>query len=85
MDLLQVSQLGKGVLVAQRNVDETVVSEGAHGGDGSRLLATTESTGGNEETGVLAPVTTSGPDGASGIPEGLPLSRQVAVASRDTE
>lgn len=85
MDLLQVSQLGKGVLVAQRNVDETVVSEGAHGGDGSRLLATTESTGGDEETSVLAPVTTGGPDGASSIPEGLPLSREVTVASRDTE
>lgn len=85
VDLLQVGQLGKGMLVAQGNVDESVVSEGAHGGDGSRLLATTESTGGNEKTGVLAPVTTSGPDGASGIPEGLPLSREVTVTSRDTE
>ena len=85
MDLGEVGQLGKAMLVAQRNVDEAVVSEGAHGGNSSGLLTTTESTGGDEQTSVLARVATSGPDGARGIPEGLPLSGEVTVTGGDTE
>lgn len=85
VDLLQVGQEREGGLVAQRHVEEAVVGEGAHGGNGSRLLATTEGTGGDEETGVLAPVATGSPDGAGLVPEGLPLGREVAVAGGNTE
>ena len=85
VDLLKVGKLTEGGLVAQGNVDETVVSQSAHGSNGSRLLATTEGTGGDEETGILAPVTTRGPDTASLVPEGFPLGREVTVASGNTE
>ena len=85
VNLVEVGKEGEGGLVAQRDVNEAVVGEGAHGGDSSGLLATTGGTSGNEDTGVLAPVAASGPDRASGIPEGLPLSREVTVAGRNTE
>lgn len=40
VDLLQVGEHREDGLVAERDVDEAVVGEGAHGGNGSRLLAT---------------------------------------------
>lgn len=85
MNLVEVGQLGEDGLVAERNVDETVVGEGAHGSKAGGLLTTTLGTGGNEETSVLAPVATGGPDTTSAVPEGLPLSGEVTVASGDTE
>lgn len=85
MDLLEVCELGKGGLVAQRDVEETVVGEGAHSSDGCRLLATTEGAGGDEQTGVLAPETAGGPDATGAVPEGLPLSGEVTVAGGNTE
>lgn len=85
MDLLKVGKEREGGLVTQRNVDKAVVSESAHGGDDSGLLTTAEGAGGNEDTGVLAPVATGGPDGAGLVPEGLPLSREVTVTGGDTE
>lgn len=85
VNLVQVAELGEYGLVAQRNVDEAVVSESAHRGKGSRLLTTTLSTGRHEETGVLAPEATSGPNATGLVPEGLPLSREVTVTGRDTE
>lgn len=85
VDLSQVRELSEGGLVAQRDVEEAVVSEGAHGSNGGRLLATTEGTGGDEQTGVLAPEATSSPDTAGAVPEGLPLSGEVTVTGRDTE
>ena len=51
----------EGRLVAQRHVDEAVVGQGAHGGDGGALLAAAEGAGGDEETSVLAPETARGP------------------------
>lgn len=48
-------------------------------------LTTTEGTGGDEETGIFAPVTTRSPDTASLVPEGFPLGREVTIASWDTE
>lgn len=85
MDLLQVGELREDGLVAERDVDEAVVGEGAHGGNGGRLLATSDGTGGDKETGVLAPVATRGPDATGFVPEGLPLSGEVTVASGNTE
>lgn len=85
VNLIEVGQEAEGILVAQRNVNETVVGEGAHGGQSSGLLTTTGGTGGDEETGVLAIVATGGPDGAGLVPEGLPLSGEVTVTSGDTK
>lgn len=85
VDLAQVGQKREGVLVAQRNVGDAVVSQGAHGSKGSGLLTTTESAGGDEQTSVLAEVAAGSPDLARLVPEGLPLGREVAVTSGDTE
>jgi len=85
VNLSQVGKLGKGGLVTQRDVEEAVVSEGAHGSNGGRLLATTEGTSGDEQTSVFAPEATRGPDTAGAVPEGLPLSGEVTVTGGDTE
>ena len=85
VDLVQVGQLTEGGLVAQRNVDQAVVGKSTHGSESSGLLATTQGTGRDEETGVLAPVATSGPDTTGLVPEGPPLSGEVTVAGGDTE
>ena len=62
-----------------------MVSEGAHGGKTSGLLATALGTSRDEETSVLAPVATGGPDTAGLVPESLPLGREVTVTGGDTE
>ena len=85
VNLVQVAELSEDGLVAQRNVDEAVVSESAHRGKGSGLLTTTLGTGRNEKTGVLAPEATSGPNATGLVPEGLPLSGEVTVTGGDTE
>lgn len=85
MDFVQVRELTKGGLVAQRDVEETVVSKSAHRSEGGGLLTATLSASRDEQTGVFAPVATSGPDATGAVPEGLPLRREVTVASGDTE
>ena len=85
MDLTQVGQLTEGGLVAQRNVDQAVVSKSAHGSKASGLLATTLGTGRDEQTSVLAPVAATGPDTTGLVPESLPLGGEVTVAGGDTE
>lgn len=85
MNLTQVGQLAENRLVAERDVDQAVVSKGAHGSKGSRLLATAQGGGRDEETGILAPVATGGPDAAGLVPESLPLGGEVTVASGDTD
>lgn len=72
-------------LVAQWHVDEAVVGEGAHGSQAGALLATTLSTGGDEETSVLAPEASLLPLLASPVPESLELGGEVSVTGRDTE
>lgn len=85
MDLRKVGELSKGVLVTQRHVEETVVGQSRHGSKSSALLATSLSSGTDEQAGVLAPVGTSLPLTTGGVPEGLPLSREVSVTGWDTE
>lgn len=85
VDLTQVGQLTEGGLVAQGNVDQAMVSKSAHGSESSGLLATTLGTGRDKQTGVLAPVATSGPDTTGLVPESLPLGGEVTVAGGDTE
>lgn len=62
MNLGEVGDIGEGLGVAEGNVDDAVVSQSGHGGDGSGLLTTAGSSSGNEETGLLAPVAAGGPD-----------------------
>jgi hypothetical protein len=85
VDLIEIGELGKGMLVAKRHKVETVVSKGAHAGKGSRLLSTARAGSGDEEAGILAPVAAGSPDATRLVPESLPLSREVAVTGRDTE
>jgi hypothetical protein len=77
--------LTKRLLVTQRNKDEAVVNKGRHGCNSGRLLATTESAGGDEHAGVLAPESTLLPLSTGLVPEGLELGGEVAVPSRDTK
>jgi len=84
-NLGEISEDGEGVLVSERNKDETVVSEGAHGGDGSRLLASSHGSSGDEHTDVLARESTLAPESAGGVDERLELSREVSVTGGDAE
>jgi len=52
VNLVQVGEEREGDLVAKWNVDDAVVGECAHSGDGGGLLATTWSGGGDEEAGI---------------------------------
>ena len=85
MHLLDVAQLGKSVLVAERNEGDAMVSQSAHGVHGGRFLTTAQAAGREEDTGLLAPVATPGPDAARLVPEGLPLGREVAVPGGDAK
>ena len=85
MDLVQVGELTEGGLVSQRDIEEAVMSESAHGSDTGRLLTTALGTSGDEKTGIFAPVATGAPDSASLVPESLPLGREVTITSGDTE
>ena len=59
--------------------------EGAQGGNGSKLLATTDGTGGVEKTSALAVEAASSPDTTSPVPENLPLGGKGTESGRDTE
>jgi len=84
-DLVETGELTEAVLVSERDVDHSVVSESGHGGKAGRLLSTTHGGSRDEETGELASVGTGGPLLTSGVPEGLPLSWEVTVSGWDTE
>lgn len=85
VDLIEVSQHAERRLVSERDVDETVVHKRAHAGDSGSLLAATEGTSRNEDTGVFAPERTLLPLLAGLVPEGLELCGEVAVAGGNTE
>ena len=55
-----------------------------HCRDSSALLSAPLPSGGNEQTTVFTPVTTSEPHLASGIPERFPLSGEISVTSWNT-
>ena len=84
-ELVQSGQVGEGFRVAEGHVDDAVVSEGAHGSQRGRLLASSHRGGGEEEAGVLAPVAAARPVLACRVPECLPLGREVAVTGGDAE
>jgi hypothetical protein len=84
-DLRKVGELCKSSLVSQRDVDDTVMSQRRHGCNGRALLSATWGTSGDEDTGILAPVGAGGPLATGGIPESLPLSREVTITGWHTE
>ena len=61
------------------------MGKGAHAGNGRALLASALGRGRDEDAGVLAPVAAGLPLLAGLVPEGLPLSGEIAVAGGDTE
>lgn len=77
VNLSQVGQLGEDVLVAERNEDDPVVTQGRESGVDSHLLTSTRRTGGNEDTGVLSGESTRGPETTGSIPEDL---RRISVS-----
>lgn len=85
VDFIQVGQQRKSGLVTQRDEDKTVMGQSAHGRQSGGFLTTTHGASGDENTCVLAPEATGGPDGAGLVPEGLPLRREITVASGDAE
>jgi hypothetical protein len=56
-DLAVVAQEVEGGLVTKRDVNDTVVSKGAHGGKCCALLTTSLGASADEQTSVLAPET----------------------------
>lgn len=83
VDLGQVGQLGKGLGVAQGHVDDAVVGQRRHGGEGGGLLAAAGRGRGDEQAGVLAVEGARLPLAARVVPKGLPLRGEVAVARGD--
>lgn len=71
MDLGQVRQLREGVLVAEGNVDETMVHESGQRVGNGDLLSTTLGTSGDKHTAHLALKSALAPERASGVPECL--------------
>lgn len=83
VDLANVHELAGGLGVAEGDVDEAVVGEGAHGGNGRRLLSAAQGARGHEQAGELAVVEAVGPLSAGAVPERFPLGGEVAVAGGD--
>lgn len=73
VDLVQVGHEGEGLGVAEGDVDDAVVGESGHGGDGGGFLAAAHGGGGDEETGHLAPEAAAGPEAAGLVPESLDI------------
>ena len=72
------------MLVANRHVDYSVVSQRAQRGNDSALLSSTGSGCGDENTGVFAVVGTGLPLSTGVVPECLELGGEVAVSGGNT-
>lgn len=84
-DLSDVGKEWEGMLVSERNIDDSVVSESRERVESSDLLPTTLPTGRDEETGVFAGESTGSPKTTSGIDERFPLGGEISVTGGDTE
>jgi len=85
VNLGQVGQKGKDVLVAERNEDDPVVGQGRESAIDGHFLSSTRSASGNEDTCVLSSKSTLNPETTGSIPKGLPLSGERTVTSGDTK
>ena len=83
-DFFGLRHLLEGFGVTQWYVDDAMMSKGTHRRNGSALLSSPLRRGGNEQSTIFTPVTTSEPHLASGIPEGFPLGWEVPVTSWNT-
>lgn len=61
------------------------MSQCGHGGDGGALLSTTGRGGGDEETGILAPVGALLPLSTGLVPKCFDLCGEVSIARGDAE
>lgn len=84
-DLSERREEGEGVVGAEGNIDDSVVSESRDRVESSDLLPTTLSTGGDEETGVFPTESTRFPKTTGGVDERFPLGREVSETGRDTK
>ena len=82
--LFELTHWLEGFGVTQWYIDDAMMGKGAHCRNGSALLSSPLRSGGNEQTTIFTPVTTSEPHLASGIPEGFPLGGEVSVTSWNT-
>lgn len=71
MDLGQVGQLAKHVLVTEGDVDDSVVCEGGHSIESGGFLATSLARGGLEDAGALSVEGTGAPESSCRVPEHL--------------
>lgn len=85
MNLFEVGQELEGGLVSEWDIDDAMVRQRAHASQGSRLLATAQAGGGDENTSVFSPVAAGAPDAAGLVPERLPLGGEVAVSGGDAK
>jgi hypothetical protein len=77
----QVGQEREDGLVAERDEDDTVVSQRREGGVYGHLLSTTRTSSGNECASVFAREATISPDTACGIPEDLSRNFESALVN----
>jgi hypothetical protein len=71
VDLLDVGLELKGMGVAERDVDDTVVDKSGDAVQRGGLLSSSEAGSGNENAGVLARELSSSPELTSSIPKSL--------------
>jgi len=71
MDLTQVCQLSKGVGVAERNVNHSVVDKSRDAGEVGGFLTTAQAGSRSEDRRILPVELALSPETTGGIPEGL--------------
>lgn len=84
-DLAEVSQLSERVLVTKWDKINAVVGKGGNARRDGLFLSSTGGTGAHKHAGILAIERARGPEATGRVPEGLPLGREVTVASRDAK
>src|ERR1700753_181850 len=85
MNSIKPSHQRERMLVTEWHEYDTVMGHGTHASQSSAFLAATQRGIADKHTGVLAGISSTGPDLARFIPEGLPLSREVTVTGWDAE
>lgn len=71
VNLSEVGELSERMGVTEGDVENPVVGEGGERGNRGRLLSSSRSSGGDEDTGVLPSELPGRPEAAGGVPEGL--------------
>lgn len=82
MNFIQVHKVRHSVFVSQWDKAHAMVNECRQATDCSRLLSATERPGGDEYAHEFAVQSTGTPEMASRVPEGFPLSGEIAITRR---